>query len=1095
MDHRSHLGVFFVFLLSLTTLVSRGQSITGDLVVTALDSQNAVVPGANLRLTAVDTDLRYEGTTDANGSYLFGQLKPGAYRLTASAPGFQEARLVNIRIDLGQRAKVDVNFKIGNTATSIEVSAGAATLLNVENATIGQVIQERTLNELPLNGRNFVQLAQLSPAVTPVAAGHSSATVWTGRSDTTVSIAGLRESNVSYLLNGIETRNSRFGNPGIRPSVDAIQEFRVQHSTFGAEYGRSAAVINTTLRSGTNEVHLTLFELLRNRALDANNYFSNSAGQELPAFTQNNFGTTLAAPVILPKLYDGRNRTFFMFNYEGYRQRETVTKLSLYPSAAQWAGNLADDSAGTGLYPTSSSFCSGKSGSVKCANAVDPTTGTAFANNVIPASRLSSVMQKFKAFTPMPNLAVASGASGFPSFNTISTPASINDWDQYNVRIDHRISDKDLLYGSFSNSDEYMLDPGRRFLGGMTYPMSNRLWTMTYSRILSPNLINEFRFGFNDSKTYQMSEGSNGVDYAKTVIGLANTSSNPFDYGVPYVNFDGFNSIGTTPEAIGADDTNFQFTDNLSWVKGKHNLQVGVQMMREMYYQITDFNGNPTFNFDGRYTGMQGIGLADMLMGTPYSASGAIGDSSQDERSNYWGGYIQDSWRVAKNFTINLGLRYEYSGPPSEIRNRAIYFSPELGKVVTAASGAVRSSVVDPDYNNYAPRLGLSYSPAFLKNTVIRAGVGTYFSTDQLNGEQWKIVGGSFYQAQTVYSDPGKPTLSMNNMMPSFTASTSTSPFTWDRLSRTPYVNQWSFNIQHSFSDSTMLELSYLGSTSQKGTLRRNYNIATMDPTGTIPIAQRTRYSDYGAILMAYNGGWSSYQAFTASLNKRFSSGLSFLASYTWAKSLDLGDFSDASVSANFKNWDRGHSAFDVPQRVVLSYTWELPFGKGKAFLNRSGVLGALVGGWQVNGISTFAKGQFESVTMASDWVNLGSFTISRPDAIGNYKANRSYPNHYLETTAFDYPRDSSGKAIHVEGNSGRNTIEMPGLCNFDMSLFRNIRFKERYTAQIRAEGFNVFNHTQWGSPDLTWGSPTFGQISSTLVDARRVQLGLKLSF
>ena len=175
----------------------------------------------------------------------------------------------------------------------------------------------------------------------------------------------------------------------------------------------------------------------------------------------------------------------------------------------------------------------------------------------------------------------------------------------------------------------------------------------------------------------------NGVDYAKTVIGLANTSSNPFDYGVPYVNFDGFNSIGTTPEAIGADDTNFQFTDNLSWVKGKHNLQVGVQMMREMYYQITDFNGNPTFNFDGRYTGMQGIGLADMLMGTPYSASGAIGDSSQDERSNYWGGYIQDSWRVAKNFTINLGLRYEYSGPPSEIRNRAIYFSPELGKVVT----------------------------------------------------------------------------------------------------------------------------------------------------------------------------------------------------------------------------------------------------------------------------------------------------------------------------------------------------------------------------------------------------------------------------
>ena len=655
MDKRFRLGIL---LLVLFLPAMWGQSITGDLLVVAVDPQNAVVPGARLALTAVGTDVSYTGTSDANGSYLFGQLKPGVYRLAASAPGFQPTQLVNIRIDLGQSAKVEVNFKIGDTATTVEVSAGAATLLNVENATVGQVIQERTLNELPLNGRNFVQLAQLSPGVTPVSAGHSSATVWTGRSDTTVSIAGLRESNISYLLNGIETRNSRFGNPGIRPSVDAIQEFRVQHSTFGAEYGRSAAVINTTLRSGTNDAHLSLFELIRNRVLDANNYFSNAAGQELPAFTQNNFGTTLAAPVLLPKLYDGRNRTFFMFNYEGYRQRENLTKLSVYPSKAQWDGNLADDSAGTGLYPTSSAFCASHSGSAKCVNIIDPTTGTAFVNNVIPASRLSGVMQKFRAYTPMPNVSVASGGASFPAFNTISTPSSTNDWDQYNVRVDHKITDKDMIYGSFSNSDEFMLDPGRRFLGGMTYPMSNRLWTMTYNRIISPNLINEFRFGFNDSKTFQQSEGANGTDYATSIFGFKNTSGNSFDFGVPYVNFDGFNSIGSTPEAIGADDQNVQFTDNLSWVKGKHNLQVGLQMSREMYYQITDFNGNPTFNFDGRYTGIQGIGMADMLLGTPYSASGAIGDSSQDERSNFWGGYIQDTWRATPHLTVNFGLRY-----------------------------------------------------------------------------------------------------------------------------------------------------------------------------------------------------------------------------------------------------------------------------------------------------------------------------------------------------------------------------------------------------------------------------------------------------
>ena len=459
MDIRIRLDVVAVLLLSICCFAALGQSITGDLVVTALDSQNAVVQGAQLRLVAVDTDLTYEAVTGVNGSYVFGQLKPGVYQLIASAAGFRTERLVNIRIEIGQRAKLDINFKIGDTSTSVEVSAGADTLLNVESATVGQVIQEKTLNELPLNGRNFVQLAQLAPGVTPVAAGHSSATVWTGRSDTTVSIAGLRESNVSYLLNGIETRNARFGNPGIRPSVDAIQEFRVQHSTFGAEYGRSAAVINTTLRSGSNDVHLTLFELLRNKQLDSNNFFSNLAGQGLPAFTQNNFGTTLTGPVILPKLYNGHDRTFFMFNYEGYRQRESITKLSVYPSDAQWAGNLADDSTGTGIYPKGSAFCTSNPSSAKCGTVLDPTNGQPFANNVIPASRLNPVMQKFKAYTPTPNISVPSGSASFPAFNTVSTPASITDWDQYNARIDHKISDRDLVYGSFSHSSEYMLDP------------------------------------------------------------------------------------------------------------------------------------------------------------------------------------------------------------------------------------------------------------------------------------------------------------------------------------------------------------------------------------------------------------------------------------------------------------------------------------------------------------------------------------------------------------------------------------------------------------------------------------------------------------
>ena len=1083
-------------LFALTCTEAQGQAITGDLTVDVTDPSGTVVPNAKLQLTRVGEGTTIAGATNSVGSFVFSQLRPGAYQLTVTAPGFQEQQLSDISIQLGQRARVDVKLTLGAVSQEVTVSASAATLLNAESSTSGQVINSKPIEELPLNGRNFIQLAQLSTGATPVGTGNSPATSWTGRTDSTLSIAGLRESDVSYLLNGIETRNARFGNAGIRPSVDAIQEFNVQRSTFTAEYGRSASIVNTAIKSGTNDLHMVAFDLVRNADFDANNFFSNAAGQGRPAFTQNNFGATASGPVWIPKIYNGHNRTFFLFNYEGLRERQGQTLTGLYPSQAQLAGNLADNSTGTGLFPTSSAFCQANPKSQHCVNIIDPTSGVPFPNNVIPASRLDPIDQKAVPYIPTPNLPVNTTSASFPSFNTYSAAKLVNDWDQYNVRIDHQLTDRDLLYGTYSNFNDQLFSPAIQFLGGENFPLTDVLWTFTYVKTITPTIVNEFRFGHNDSKTYRTSVGANGTNYAATVFGLKNTLTNPFDFGIPSFGIAGFGGIGSLSEAIGADDENYQYVDNLSITRGRHDFKVGFQIIHEKFFQITDFSGNPSFTYDGRFTGDSGMGLADFLLGDPYQVSAALGNSSQHLVTTYYGGYLEDNWRILPSLTINLGLRYEFAQSPKEINGRSLYFDTSLQRTVIAGQG-VRPQIVDPDYHNFAPRLGFAYQPSFLANTVIRGGAGIYYATDNFNEEQFKVIGPPFYESQTINSNPTMPTLVMSQMLPSFTASPSLNPFTFDRLNRTPYISQWTFNIQHSFAGNNMIELGYNGSTGQKLPQRRNLNIASIDPTGTIPISARVPYPNFGFILYAYNGGWSSYQAFTARYERRFSSGLYLLGSYTWQNALDLGGTDDFSmISADYKLYDKGHSDYDVPQRLVVSFLYELPVGRGKPFLNSgSKFMNVLIGGWQVNGIATASAGQYHTVTISSDWLNLGSFTTSVPNIIGNYAAGRSLPGQYLNPAAFAYPTNAEGVPIHIEGNAGRNQIEVPGIANWDMSLFKNTAITERLMTQLRFEAFNVFNHTQFGVPNMSWPSPTFGQITLTLVDQRRLQLGLRVTF
>ncbi|HYI92862.1 MAG TPA: TonB-dependent receptor [Bryobacteraceae bacterium] len=1076
----------------------RAQTISGDLVVAVVDQSDLAVSGATLELIQRDTNIGQKAQTDSLGLYLFSQLKPGQYQLNVTMAGFQRTLVDDIRVQVGQRARIDVKLNVSQVTETVTVSAAGATLINAESAAIGQVMETRSIVELPLSGRNFIQLAQLTAGAIPIGIANSPATSWTGRSDTTLSIAGGRESNNSFLLNGIETRNARFGNAGIRPSIDAIQEFNIQRSTFGAEFGRSAAVVNTTMKSGTNAIHGSVFEFFRNKELDANDFFLNRTGRARAPLSQNNYGTAVGGPVVIPKLYNGRNRTFWFFNYEAFRQRTASSATGNYPSLAQLKGNLADDSAGTGLFPRSSAICQANPTSRKCVDFLDPSTGLPFPGNVIPASRLDATTQIAVNYVPAPNVAVPVNSPNFPLFNTQGTPSIINDFDQYNTRLDHQLTSNDQIFGTFSWSDEERDVKALRPLGGEGYPMSNRLVTSTWNHTFNSAILNEFRFGWNRSRTFRLSETSFGPNYAQEVFGLENTTTQEMSYGIPAFNMSGFSGIGSISQAIGATDENFQFTDNLSIIKGRHNVRTGVQIMRLAYFQITNFAGNPTFTFDGRYTGVQtnGYGIGDFLLGYPSRAQGSVGDGSQDMRTTFWGGYLQDDWRIASNFTLNFGLRYEFARSPVEINNRSMYFNPEQAQIFVAGQG-VRPDIVDPDWNNFAPRFGFTWRPGFMSNMVVRGGMGIYYATDNFNEEQFKGQGAPFFQQQTLDGDPRTPTIFMSEMLPAFTTSRNTGPFTFDRLNRTPYLNQWSFGIQKSFASDWLFEIEYVGSQGNKMPQRRNLNVATIDPTGTIPVAQRRRYPQFADILLTYNGGWTSYNAMTTKLEKRYSSGLYLLGAYTWSKNLDLGATDDFStIHGEFKKWDKGRSTLDVPHRFIASYVYELPFGRGKQFASGVGkTADMLIGGWQVSGITTFATGQFQTLGIGSDWIAIGNWTRSIPDVVGDYNAGRALPDAYLNPAAFDYPKDAQGNRVRAVGNAGRNTIQQPGMNNWDLSVLKNFNFSERFRAQFRCETFNTFNHTQFGSANLTMTNTNFGRITSTRVGPRRMQLGLRLTF
>jgi hypothetical protein len=1070
------------------------QMITGDILGTVRDTSGAVVPAARVVLTQVGTGITFTTLTDQGGSYVFPTLKPSRYNLTVSKEGFETVTISDIELLVGQRPRVDVTLKVGAIAQTVTVNAGGVQLLETQTSSAGQVIQERPIVELPLNGRDFMQLTVLAPGVSPIGTGNSPASFWTGlgSGNASVSVAGMRESNVSYLIDGIESRNARFGSEDMHPSVDALQEFKMQTDAFSAEYGKSSAVVNATLKSGSNSFHGDAYEFIRNSAMDANDFFFNAQNLPIPPYAQNDFGATLGGPIV-------HDKTFFFLAYEGFRSRLGETGQALVPSAGQWAGDLADNSAGTGIFPTNSAFCQSNPGSSRCLNVINPFTGQPFPGNVIPSSMLDPRAQKWQQFTPVPNIPSAVNSATLPLFNYAASPKIRNDFNNANVRIDQSISSKDQLYGSYSFDDVPHIIPSVMPVQGTSYPQRSQVASLTETHIFSPEIVNEFRFGYNRGKTFLVSQGALGPNYAASVFGFSNTSPNPFDFGVPDAGISGFSTIGSFAESIGSIDQDFQWVDNLSIIHGNHSVKTGIDVIRERFFQITDFSGIPSFSFTGQFTHSS---LADMLLGIPFTATTSVGNSAQNLRTTFTAPYLQDDWRARPNLTLNLGMRYEYANPPYDIYNRTEWFNPAIAQIQYSDLGQVRNGIVKPDYDNLAPRLGFAYSPGFIRNTVIRAAGGIFYATDNWNELQFMVIAPRYYSTQSLTSNPTTPTLSLENLFPApGAAGPSSFPFSLDNMNETPYVIEWTADVQHTFGNNWLTDVGYLGNRGDELPQRENLDAGSFDPTGTIPLQQRLPFPNLAGILWGYNGGWSSYNALTARVEKRTSAGLYLLGSYTYSKCLDIGNTDDFSMTSRLFNiYDKGNCDYNAPHRAVFSYTYELPFGRGKRFLSGiHGVGDKLLSGWQVTGITTFQSGQFMTLGLPLDWMNIGPFSSSVPDKTGPaYPAQRTV-NNWLNINSFIFPGCPSylpcPQGVHLEGNSGRNQIEEPGINNWDMGLLKETRLSERFSTEFRAEFFNTWNHAQFGPPNGTLIPQQFGRINSLLIPPREVQFALKLFY
>ena len=1084
-----------VFLISLSltitfTAAGFSQTITGTLVGTVKDPTGAVLPGVSVKLTRVDTAQVREMVTDERGDFRFVQLGVGVYQLDTELTGFKTDVRSGITIRTDTTSRVDVTLEVGDISEKITVTEDAP-LLDSETSSVGHIINSRTVSELPLNTRRFEQLVFLSPGAALPRPG--SGIGFRGG----VQFGGLRETSNMFILDGVDITDPNVRQPSVRPSVDAIQEFKVLTSAYSAEYGRQAGgMVVVTTKSGTNEFHGTLFEYVRNSMFDAKNYFE-PAGRPIADLRRNQFGGTIGGPI-------RKDRTFFFFNFEALRERKADTRVAAVPRTEWLQGDFSSL-----LNPSP-----GRTGIVL----QNRLTGQPFPNNIIPANMLNPVAQIATRIYAAPTQNIDSHGGQF-----VGSPRQKIDTSLITTRVDHQFSQNFNLFFRYSYTRENLLSPfdSRTTISDLPFfSMDDQTRphaaTVSNTWMVTPTTVNELRIGY--SRFRQARQNDNMFDFhaAAGLTGFDASDTTPENTGWPAIRIPGFDA-GKNSLPDGRGDNNYSISDTLSFRKGAHNLKLGGDVTK---YEVNRFNNGGargTFTFGTRYSG---FAFADFILGWADNISRTVGSPHSFLRWNSMALFLQDDWKVTPRLTLNLGVRYELFTPISDpVSDRFVSFDPKTGEVLVVGDGSNprrnyalpetrfpgiaalartiprrnlidRGNVWNTDYNNFAPRLGFAYR-MFGDKTVLRGGYAIFFDMPYTNlGINGLGTGFPFSVNQQANGAANVPNVFMSPGDPLANAgSGSIQPVGVNMDLNTAYVQSFQFGLQHQLQNNLLLELTYVGNKSTNLMRQRNINQPFTDGT-TASIASRRPYALYGNVNMLEAAGSGHFDSMQFKVEKRFSTGLQFTSAYTWGHSIDDGE---GNVQNNYDfRAERASSDFDIRQRWVANYVYDLPFGTGKSVgVNAGRVVNALIGNWQATGILTIQTGNPLTPTISGNWSNVGG--VDRPNLVPGVNPNlpkgQRTPTRWFNNAAFVLPTQN------FWGNAGRNIIEGPGVKQMDFSLYKNIPVGESKRLQFRTEVFNITNTPNFALPVVQVNSSTVGLIRETTTSSRQIQFGLRLTY
>jgi Carboxypeptidase regulatory-like domain len=1120
------LNLFFCAIASPSLLLAQSPQATISGIIT--DSTGAVVPGVQVTAISPATTQRATTVTNEQGFFVLTQLAIGDYTIEAEKSGFKKFVRQGLTLTTGATVALDIQLEIGAASDTVTIT-GEAPLLQTRTSDVSTLIESKTVQDLPLGDRRTLNIIKLTGAA--VFVNYDSGT------KPNFSLAGGRTQSQMFWIDGGSGQNMRLGigQVDIDPPVETVQEVKVLSNNYAAEYGGSAGgVIIATTKSGGNQFHGSLFEYLRNDALDASDFFApvvNGEKQKAP-LRYNVFGGTIGGPVWLPKKafgpagYDGHNRTFFFFAYEGTRRLEGLTRTLTVPTLLQRQGDFSETrNAGGQVIPIFDPATTRVEGG--------RTVRTQFLQNKIPGGRLDPVAMRILEFFPLPNQAPsnATGANNFRgNYQQILTR------NNYTVKLDHNFTERDRInFRYLYNSDDRNFTSVFPNIVAETNTAALRhqnYFYWGYTRTFSPTVINEFRYTYSNRINHEISFGL-GEPWA-TQLGLQGVPDGAF----PRINVAGVTSLGpATHERAQLPIQQHQFVNNLTITRGRHALKMGAEFRESLNYETTRTSISGQFNFTTLLTGQPGnsatgIGLASFLLGYPNGVTFRETDEL-DRHSWYLAGFFQDDWTISQSFTLNLGLRWETDTPITDSDNRMNGFDPAAINPVSGTPGVVKfagqngwpSQPYNTDWNNFGPRLGFAWRPFGRQKTVVRGGAGIFFAHPFDRGAPNSASLGFENSASINTQDngltapfllrDGVPAISLGDAVrdDSFGAvrvgqAATTAVTFFDRNRRTGYSGQFNLNIQQELPGQTLFEVGYIGNLSRK-LASANISINQIAPERLAEIAARPDlaqrvgrqidrpYPQFSNVtLVAPAFGISNYHALVLRAEKRFSAGFNFMTTYTWSKFLNNTDEGGAAVGdePSYSNYydrgsDYGPSGNDIRHRFTISSVYELPLGRGKRYL-ASGPLGVIAGNWSVGVLALMQSGPPATVTTQTNNTNAFSAGGQRADILSdpNLNSPERTLDRWFDTAAFAQP------AAFTFGTSSRGAVRGDGVVNFDISLLKNFFFAEQKGFQFRIEMFNAFNHPDFGLPGTTLGGPGFGVVSSAR-SGRSIQLGLRLVF